>query len=280
MTKRILIALAALVLSGALLAGCTGDVDVPTDATLDIDALKVGKADAFVIRTKEHVLLLDTAYKENGDAIVSHLEEAGIEKIDYLIITHFDKDHVGGAAKVIKSVAVENVLQSNSPKESTEYSNYISALSDAGITPVTVRELTTFELDGVKFTIDPPAEDEYSKDPSNNSSLIVSINCGGRKLLFMGDAENERIEEYLRKGLAEKCDFVKMPHHGKWSKRIRELIAATTPKYALITSSELEPEEEKTTELLDSCKVETFLTREAPVTVSCKDGDITVSYQN
>ncbi|MBR5746568.1 MAG: MBL fold metallo-hydrolase, partial [Clostridia bacterium] len=65
---------------------------------LTFDVLDIGKADCIVMRHKGQVLLIDTGEEENLPEIESHLSSRGISKIDYLILSHFDKDHVGGAA--------------------------------------------------------------------------------------------------------------------------------------------------------------------------------------
>lgn len=247
------------------------------DVSLNVYFFNAGKADAMLITTGGGAVIVDAGEKGFGKTVVSFLEEKGIDGIDYFVITHFDKDHVGGAAKIIKSVPVSNVLQSNYPKSSTEYENYTEALGEAGLTPHTVSETYEFELDGVSFSIDPPAK-KYTDDPSNNSSLIMTVKCGERTLLFTGDAESDRLEEFIGKGLASKCDFIKMPHHGRWDDELKDLVSLTRPAYAVITSSDDEPEDEKTVTLLDSFGVKTFYTRTAPVTLTCDGRTVGVGY--
>ena len=264
--------------SATVLFSCSSEeVAEPLDP-LTVYFFDAGKADAVLLTTENGTVLIDAGESGFGDEIVSYLENAGIDAVDYLIITHFDKDHVGGAAKVIGSVKVGKVLQSNYPKDSKEYDAYVGALSVAALSPDTVRETFDFELDGVKYSVDPPAEEEYSHDPSNNSSLIVTVTYGKKILLFAGDAENERMAEYIDKGLARDCDFVKIPHHGRWDGNLKDLIGKTRPEYAVITSSDEEPEDEKTVELLDSSGVMTFYTRTAPVRLVCDGVSLTAGY--
>ena len=239
---------------------------------------QAGKADAFIITTEEHTVVLDTGVKGFGGTILNGLSKEGVKKIDYLIISHFDKDHVGGAAKVINSIDVGTVLQSNCPKDSSAYEKYMEALENAALTPVTVRETYTFELDGVEFSIDPPSKDEYYEDESNNSSLILTVKCQGKTLLFTGDAESERIREFISKGLAVDCDLIKMPHHGEWDSMLDKLILNTKPEYAVITSSDDEPEDPETAGLLEKHGVKTFLTRTDPVIITCAGDTMTVEY--
>ncbi|MBR3640278.1 MAG: MBL fold metallo-hydrolase, partial [Clostridia bacterium] len=94
--------------------------------------------------------------------------------------------------------------------------------------------------------------------------------------LFTGDAEEERITEYL-KGNDADCDVLKVPHHGVWNAKTDALVSASTPRYALITSSDGEPEDEKTVSLLESNGAEAFLTRKDTVTV-VSDGESIYAY--
>ncbi len=285
---RIFVAAAALLLAGAVLVSCGGE-DVkdgkmpPVNSDLSADSapfaiycFKAGKADAFAITTENSAVIIDTGEKGFGQTVLDYLESAGKKSVDCMIITHFDKDHVGGAAKIINSINVSRVLQSNFPKDSKEFDKYTKALEKSGISAETVKDGFEFELDGVTYTVDPPARDIYNADTSNNSSLIVKIKYGERTFLFTGDAEEERIAEYLKGGDAD-CDVLKVPHHGVWNLKTDALVSASPPRYALITSSDGEPEDEKTVALLESKGAEVFFTRKDAVTV-VSDGESIYAY--
>ena len=64
---------------------------------MTVDFLDVGKADAILVTTENSAVLIDTATNKMGDEVLDHIRARGIEKLDLLIITHYDKDHVGGA---------------------------------------------------------------------------------------------------------------------------------------------------------------------------------------
>ena len=77
-----------------------------------------GKADAILINNNNRYIMIDTAEDKFSDNILKYFKDNNIDTIDYLIITHFDKDHVGGASKIIDNINVKNVFQSNYPKDS------------------------------------------------------------------------------------------------------------------------------------------------------------------
>lgn len=244
---------------------------------LSVYFFSAGKADAILLRTENASVLIDCGERGFGQTILDELEAQGISRLDYLIVTHFDQDHVGGAARIINKLPIGAVLQSSCPRDSEEYEKYVKALSKAGLEPVTVREDTVFTLDGVTFSVNPPLLTDYKKDDSNNSSLIVTVNTGSHTLLLMGDAQTERLAEYLSGSPAD-CDLIKIPHHGGEDELMDELIAATSPAWAVITCARDEPDISATQKVLDSAGVQSFLTSEAPVRVVCSGESLSVGY--
>ncbi|MBQ3356212.1 MAG: MBL fold metallo-hydrolase [Oscillospiraceae bacterium] len=258
-----------LLAAALLLSGCAPmEEGLPTqqDQAQDLEVcfFDAGKADAILLTTGSSAVLIDAGEKGFGKTILTYLEEKGVEQLDCLIVTHFDKDHVGGAAKVLESIPVGTVLQSNQPKNSDEYASYVSALGAAGITPLTVRETYAFTLDGVSYSVDPPRRTEYDEDSSNNSSLIVTVTNGDNRFLFTGDAQTQRLAEFLDTNAAT-CDVLKLPHHGKDEPLLDALLASTQPRYAVITSSDEEPESTAVVAALQDAGIGVLLTRNGAV---------------
>lgn len=271
--------LAVIVLTAMLfclvLTGCGNNENSISE--LKVYCFQAGKADAFLLYTENSAVLIDTGESGFGKTITKKCGELGIKSLDYLIVTHFDQDHLGGAKKVLEDIEVKNVLQSNFPKNSSEYSKYTAQLEEKSLTAVTVRERMNFSLDGVKYTVDPPESEGYDDSPSNNSSLIVVTEHEACRMLFLGDAEDKRMEEYIAASEAE-YGLIKMPHHGRWHSALKKLIEKTSPEYAVITSSDDEPEDDKTVDLLDKNGVKAFLTRVNPVVITDNGKEITVGY--
>jgi competence protein ComEC len=140
--------------SAAASAGVSSGAEA--SGSWQVYCFQAGKADAILLYSGSAAVLIDTGESGFGKTIVSYLQNAGIGTLDALILTHFDQDHVGGAAKVLSSVTVKAVYTSDCPKSSKEYAKYLAALDSAGLTAVTVREDTSFTLDGAVFSISPP----------------------------------------------------------------------------------------------------------------------------
>lgn len=225
-----------------------------------------GKADCMLISNNDKYIMIDTGESTLSNEILTYLKNNNIEKLDYLIITHFDKDHVGSASSIIDKIQVDNVLQSNYPKESEYYTNYLNSLSSKNITPQTVTGNLNFTLGDMNIVVNGP-DKVYDNNESNNSSLIVSINYGETNYLFTGDSQNDRIKDYLSQNSNQKYDFIKIPYHGHYQKKLDNLLETVTPKYAVITSSLAEPEDSETIEILNSLNTKYYLTRSGSITL-------------
>jgi len=260
-----------------LAAGCQ-EPEAAEDM-LYVRYFSAGKADAILLYTDESAVLIDTGLDGYASQILRELNRLGIDSLDAMILTHFDKDHIGSADEVLENISVGHVWVSDSPKDSDEYEDLMEALEQTGIHAEMVfgDERETFELDGITYTIDGPDEEEYKDNPSNNSSLIVSVQYGETSFLFMGDAQNDRIREYLEDD-ASSYDVLKVPYHGNYQKQLKNLIASVQPEIAVITCSSFEGGEEKTMNLLEENGVETFRTDKGSVLIASDGKNITADY--
>lgn len=224
-----------------------------------------GKADACIISKDGYNVMIDTGEDDLLNSILLYFKNNNIEKLDYLIITHFDKDHVGSASGIIDNIEVLNVLQSNSPKESEYYNDYINSLTNKNIEAKTISGDFEFNLGDLKFVVNGP-DKIYEKDESNNSSLITSLVYKNTKYIFMGDAQNDRLKDFISNNFTI-YDFVKIPYHGNYQKQLENLLNNIQPEYAVITSSFEEIEDDKMIDLLESINIKYYLTRNGGLTI-------------
>jgi beta-lactamase superfamily II metal-dependent hydrolase len=246
------------------------------DTTLTITCLKAGAADAFILMTEDHVTIIDTGLDSKSDRLLNFLNEQGVTRIDEMIITHFDKDHVGGADHVLDNFEVGTVYTTYHSKVSDDITNYLIALKNAGLQETEVSEVTSFHVGDISFTIYPPARKKYSEKTSNNSSIVIKVTLGENSMLFAGDAEAERIEELLATEDLQST-ILKVPHHGRYAENSAALIEYVNPEYAIITSSKSDPEDQEVLDILAQNSVTTYLTRDGTITIEMTSTDITIT---
>lgn len=256
-------------------AGCTQssgsqepESGIPVTGDFTVTALNVGKADALVLQTQNAVTVIDTGNKGDGKQIEKFLTNQGIDTIDNLIITHFDKDHVGGAARVINRMKVKNVYVPDYTSDSDEYNSFIEKIDETQtpLKAMAAKSQTEWQADDAHFTLYAPQETFYGKDEENDFSLVLYVQHGSNKLLFAGDAENARQQEIMDLNLGE-VDFLKVPYHGNYMKTTEAFLDACNPKVAVVCCSEKENADPSTVETLQKRGIETYYTYQGTVTV-------------
>lgn len=257
----------------AFLLPAFGEEAAPAAEVLFMNA---GKADAAVILTPGSTVVIDAGTNKAGRQLAAFLAERGVDKVDVMIITHFDKDHVGGADQVLKALPVDLVIEPDYAKESKQRSDYLAALASSPETRLeTLVENASFELDGLRYDIDVANAAYYGEDEENDFSLVTRLIAGQISFLFAGDVESMRMAELLREG-SLKSDVLKVPHHGREDRLSGSFFGAVSPGLAIITSSAEHPEDESVLRLLREAGAQVRLTREGAVTVLTDGKSITV----
>lgn len=188
----------------------------------NVTVLDVGQGLSVVVRTRDHVLVYDagpsyrTGFNAGGAIVAPYLRHARVERIDMLMISHDDRDHMGGAQRLAKRVPVVR---------------RIGAGSD---TPCHVGQ--SWRWDRVAFTVVHPVEPNPGLS-DNNSSCVLRISGPGGATLVTGDIEADA-ETALVERAADllAADIVVVPHHGSDSSSSAAFVRATSPEYALVSS--------------------------------------------
>lgn len=182
-----------------------GNTEVSGDLTVHF--IDIGQGDAILIRQGTQSMLIDTGDTDssNRKKLLAYIENLGITTIDWLILTHPDADHIGGAADVINKFSVMRCIMPDAEKSTATFTRLMDAL-------------------------------EKSTD-TNNYSAVLRLTYGTKRMIFSGDAERESEEEILKKYPASdlKCDLLKLGHHGSSTSSTDEYLDAISPSYAVIS---------------------------------------------
>ncbi len=264
-----------------------GDAFTDAEHLLTMRVLKTGKSDCILITLDNTVIMIDTADANDYGQISDALESLGISRIDHLILTHFDNDHIGSAAGVIEDFEVTHVYAPNYVRDSGLYRSMIEAAEKrAAVTTLhKLNEDTEIALEAGKLWInvsrvypDLSHEEPIPEDSmDNNLSLICGLTLGDFSALFMGDAEKARCEDFNAQAqYAGEYDFVKLPHHGSHNKALRDTVTAIKPGYGVICTDSVEAIEMELVYLLRNLGAltyysynGTFLLRTDGTTVEC-----------
>ena len=263
-----------------LFSGCQNKNDMTIEVpavtgSFDFTVLKAGQADAIFMQTQNHNIILDCGEKDDGDEFVELLQEKDISNVDYIFITHFDKDHVGGFPEVMDNVTASNIIVPNYEGNNDEYEEYLKTVSDKGLQITQLTKDTNFLLDDVLFEVSVPKKQFYAEG-DNDFSLVISITHGDNTFLFAGDAEADRLTEVIAT-FGRPYDFLKVPHHGNHNKNTKRFIKTVTPTYSVICDSDKNPAEDETISILEFVESEIYSTRNGNISVLSDGTEIKIT---
>jgi competence protein ComEC len=218
----------------------------------EVSFIDVGQGDSIFIQlpNKQGNYLIDTGgsisfptdnwkikrqkFEVGQDVIVPFLKSKGVSKLDLLILTHADMDHMGGSLSLLKEIKVERILLPSVSTELTSIEKELFKLAKKQKSKISyVYEGINWRVEDNQFHIISPYKN-YSGD-KNGGSIVLFAKVGGLNWLFTGDLDKEG-EERLMKNYPEiTIDVLKVGHHGSKTSTSNEFIHHYKPKYSIIS---------------------------------------------
>lgn len=198
----------------------------------EVHYLDVGQGLSVLVRSGDHALLYDGGDRNHSSFVVAYLKRQGITKLDYLIASHYDADHLSGLIGVLHTTEVNTVLGPDYEHTSKTYTSFQNAVSDAGKTVSHPTAGSDYPLGDAYFTVIGPVK---SYTDSNNNSVAIRIVNGDNSFLLTGDAETQSEEDMCRSGLNLYSDVICPGHHGSSNATTSLLLAYTQPTWAVIS---------------------------------------------
>lgn len=212
------------------------------DPSYNIYYLDVSQGDSSLIRYKNEAILIDTggsvSFKEDewkkkkeyhiSDSTITFLKSIGVSKINYLVLTHGDADHMGEAVNLVENFKVEKVILNCGETNNLE-KELIKVLEKKNIKyNFCVKELKVSN-NKLYFL----QTDVYESE--NDNSIVTYLNIHNKKFMFMGDASINVEKKILEKYKVTNIDFLKVGHHGSDTSSSKEFINSVNPKYSIIS---------------------------------------------
>ncbi len=215
----------------------------PPMGQMDVLAVDIGQGTSVLVRTARHALLYDAGPRisEEVDAgqrvLVGMLRSLGVRRLDELMISHGDNDHVGGAASVVKAVRVSAL------RTSLEAGHELMQVLDADGNRPPHTDCVAGQhwvWDGVRFEVLHPTAEDWqgrARISDNNMSCVLRIQPEGstHSLLLTGDIEKAREAALVRRlGHTLASEVLVVPHHGSRTSSTAGLLQAVRPALAVI----------------------------------------------
>ena len=215
------------------------------DKSMSITTLDVGQGDSIVVKFPQNQsnILIDTggivsfetqnwkmrnSYSISKSITIPYLKSIGIHKLNYLIITHGDYDHMGEAINLVNNFKVEKVIFNCGSYNDLE-KELIKVLDKKKIKYYSCIKELNIDKNKLHFL----QTKEY--DNENDNSNVIYTELNGYKFMFMGDASSTTEKEILNKYNLPDIDVLKVGHHGSKTSSSKELINEIKPNYSIIS---------------------------------------------
>ena len=209
------------------------------EGTAEVHFIDVGQGDSELIRTKNKTVLIDCGEREYYNEVISYIENLGISRLDYVIVSHPHSDHMGGMSYILDKFDIGLVIMPKVKEELTPTTNaYKRLLESIGENNIAVEYASvgaSYPLDEGEMTLLSPVRDY---DDLNNYSITVRFSYGEDSFLFTGDIEKEAERDILDFGENVSTDVLKVAHHGSSTSSCKEFLQAAAPRYAVIEVGE------------------------------------------
>ncbi|MBO4385210.1 MAG: MBL fold metallo-hydrolase [Clostridia bacterium] len=228
-------ALAAAVFAAvfAVLALSCGPADKPKSAgTIEFHFIDVGEADACLVMTDGHAMLVDGGNADDSSLIYSYLRDHSVTHLDYVICTHPHEDHVGGLSGALNLATVGRVFCPEPNEGIRAYASFVKTAEKRGAAVETLAAGDTLYLGEAKIDVLAPLA---VTGDLNNDSYVLLITYGGTRFLLAGDMEAEEEAALLDSGADLDCDVLKVAHHGSGGSTSAEFLEKASPEYAVIS---------------------------------------------
>ena len=248
----------------------------PPPTGLRLTVLDVGQGDAILLEVAQGAVLVDQGPPEGE--VADQLGELGVERLSALVLTHPQRDHVGGAADVLERLEVETVLDPGIRAPSPDQESALSAARRQRVPIVAAQAGQRFRIGRLRLQVlwpDGPAP--AGSDP-NDHAIVILASYGSVDALLTADAEGN-VTVPLRPPQAE---ILKVAHHGSADERLPQLLDLVRPRIALVSvggGNDYGHPAPSTTAALDALpSLEVYRTdRDGRVTIETDGERITVS---
>ncbi len=225
----------------------TFQINLKSGLTFQINFVDVGQGDCTYIKTFfGKNIIIDGGEGNTGgydygeNVVLPYLLDRGVKKIDYLIISHADSDHIGGLFAVIENIKIDKILIGIQVQISEQYVDLLNVAKENNIKIVELKSGNRLKIEkDIVLDVLWPKEDSFiNQNELNNNSLVFKISYKNFSVLFTGDiedvAEKEILNLYKNNKDILNASILKVAHHGSKTSTNLEFLKCVNPQIALI----------------------------------------------
>ena len=207
---------------------------------LVVSFIDVGQGDSTLIEFPNgQTVLIDGGKEKAGETVISYLRSRAVGRIDIIIATHPDADHIGGLLEVINTFGVKKVIDPGKPHTTRLYERFLALVKNKNLPYELGRQGNIYQFGEVTMKVLNPTNSLYSD--TNNCSVVVELQYGEIKFLLPGDAAQTAELSMVHDKQLSRCQILKVGHHGSSHSTTKELLRAVKPEVAFISCGKKNP---------------------------------------
>lgn len=208
-------------------------INTQTEGLLQVHFIHVGQgASQLLIGPTGKTMLIDGGNNHMEEEIVAYLRDQGIGKVDILIGTHPDADHIGGLDAVVDHFDIGKIYMPRVQSNTKTFESLLLSIQQKGLKVTTAKAGLTLDWEqGAEVIMIAPAG-EY--EDTNEMSAVVHVTFGETSFLFTGDAGTKSEADMIASGANLKADVLLVGHHGSATSTGEAFLEKVSPAYAVI----------------------------------------------
>ena len=170
--------------------------------------------------------------------LLPYILDRGYKKIDFIFISHFDQDHIGGIFTILEKLKVKRIFVSKQEENSENYQKFLKKVKEKNIPVTIVKKDDVINLENdVSIDILWPRDKQIEENKINNNAIVMKLRYNKFSMLFTGDIEEITEKEIV--SIYENTDILrsailKIAHHGSKTSTTEEFLKLVDPRIALI----------------------------------------------
>ena len=204
------------------------------DGTLSVTFLDVGQGNAVLVEQGGVYMLIDGGNRDYSSFVVSYLKEQGVEKLAYVIASHYDADHLNGVVGALHAFSCGQVLAPDYVTDTRVYESFERVIKEQDIALAYPAVGDTYTLGDASFTVVCPKA--YDPKEDNDNSVGIRLVYGDTSFLICGDAGKAEEQAMLDSGVTLESDVYLASHHGSDGSSTEAFMRAVSPSAVVISA--------------------------------------------
>lgn len=207
---------------------------ISTDGlSLTMDVIDVGQGLSLLFESDGQYLLYDGGDRDYSSKVVSFLKRKDVQSLEYIIVSHYDADHLNGVIGTLNVFDVKHVIGPDYSTDTRSYQSFMDILSKKNLKKISPSVGKTYMFGNASFTVLAPNQSVYGDE--NDYSVSIRIDCGDQSIMVTGDATASSESEMLANGQDLDSEILVVGHHGSEGSTSEAFFDKVSPAMAVIS---------------------------------------------